>query len=213
MAVSEIMKEAIYKNLSEGDMVIAFDVKTQSGFEMDAVSIKNFQSTTGEDVWSFYEIATTESEFLLKKDIDLLGEYNYFVLPNDVYTLVYKKIPKKAGVYVLYKSGVLKLIKKAKNQVDALHTRKPFLRTELVIAMSNELKKMREERVVTVKEKIFPIWNTLTEKQKESFFLDMYGSFDFCARCDYNDTKKCKICIHNRNDNFSPSKAKKKALA
>lgn len=67
---------------------------------------------TREVTWRCYEIKTSKADFYSPHKWTFVGHYNYFVMPEELYAVVSKDIPKEIGC-ILYKDREFKSIKKA----------------------------------------------------------------------------------------------------
>ncbi len=65
--------------------------------------------------WICYEIKISKSDFNSKAIKSFVGNYNYYLMPKELYDKVQNEIPKEIGVYC-YDGNVLNLVKKAKKQ-------------------------------------------------------------------------------------------------
>lgn len=72
---------------------------------------------TREVTWRCYEIKTSKADFYSKHKWTFVGDYNYFVVPVDLYEEIKKDIPKGIGCYVYTgtRKG-FKIVKKAARQ-------------------------------------------------------------------------------------------------
>jgi hypothetical protein len=87
----------------------------------------DFVTMASDNVFRCYEIKITASDFRSKSKLSFAGDYNYFVMPAELYEAVRTEIPFGIGVY-LYKKGKCKLEKKANKKnitigqrVDLMH--------------------------------------------------------------------------------------------
>lgn len=65
--------------------------------------------------WRCYEIKVSKADFYSKHKLTFVGDYNYFVIPLELYEIVKDDIPKGIGCYV-YDGRTFKVIKKASKQ-------------------------------------------------------------------------------------------------
>lgn len=69
---------------------------------------------TREVTWRCYEIKTSKADFYSKHKLTFEGDYNYFVMPEELFDIVSKDIPKGVGCYVYNKTTrTFRVIKKA----------------------------------------------------------------------------------------------------
>ena len=110
---------------------VTFDYATNNAIRVDYMQFKpnnNFVSGIEKGDFCCYEIKSSVEDFHSKNGHNLIGDYNYYVMPLDVYEKVEKEIPWKVGVFVSSMTGdkevvKLKLIKKANrsNRNKPLH--------------------------------------------------------------------------------------------
>lgn len=67
---------------------------------------------TREVTWRCYEIKTSKADFYSKHKWTFIGDYNYFVMPAELYEIVKDDIPKEIGCYV-YNGFSFRAAKKA----------------------------------------------------------------------------------------------------
>ena len=69
------------------------------------------------DIFRCYEIKVSEQDFKSNATLSFFGNYNYYVLTQELYNVVWDKIPAEVGVYIFVKYGnnfSCECIKKAK---------------------------------------------------------------------------------------------------
>lgn len=102
-----------------------FDYSTTNAVRVDFMKFKPVNNTvSGIEKGDFYcyEVKSSVEDFHSKNGHNFLGDYNYYVMPEEVYEQIKKEIPYQVGVYVPdgmdYRGGWynLKAIKKAKRK-------------------------------------------------------------------------------------------------
>lgn len=101
---------------------VTFDYATGNAVRVDYMRFKPVNNTvSGIEKGDFYcyEIKSSVEDFHSKNGHNFIGDYNYYVMPEDVYEKVQKEIPWKVGVLVSsmvkYEGRLLlKQIKKAR---------------------------------------------------------------------------------------------------
>lgn len=104
---------------------VTFDYATTNAVRVDFMKFKPVNNTvSGIEKGDFYcyEVKSSVDDFHSKNGHNFLGDYNYYVMPEEVYEQVKKEIPYQVGVYV--PDGMnyrgewygLKAIKKAKRK-------------------------------------------------------------------------------------------------
>lgn len=112
-------KNKLIKQISKAsDMVPFSDFLLEF---MDRYGLNNLRESTVEQFYC-YEVKSSVEDFHSKNGHNFLGDYNYYVMPEEVYEQIKKEIPYQVGVYV--PDGMnyrgewydLKAIKKAKRK-------------------------------------------------------------------------------------------------
>lgn len=96
------------------------------------------------DWFKCYEIKVTKKDFYSKCHNTFIGNYNYYVMPIDLYYQVKEDIPKEIGVLVenkigdkIYSHSPLRSIKKAMKQ--ELKIDKDILKNSLIRSLHREI--------------------------------------------------------------------------
>lgn len=104
---------------------VTFDYSTGKAVRVDFMEFKPVNNTvSGIEKGDFYcyEVKSSVEDFHSKNGHNFLGDYNYYVMPEEVYETVKKEIPYYVGVYVPTVKNYrgdwfdLKSVKKAKRQ-------------------------------------------------------------------------------------------------
>lgn len=104
---------------------VTFDWATSHSVRVDFMKFKPVNNTvSGIEKGDFYcyEVKSSVDDFHSKNGHNFIGDYNYYVMPEEVYEQIKQEIPYRVGVYV--PAGMnyqgewydLKAIKKAKRQ-------------------------------------------------------------------------------------------------
>ena len=81
---------------------VTFDYSTIHAVRVDYMKFKPVNnSVSGIEKGDFYcyEIKSSVEDFRSKHGHNFIGDYNYYIMPHDVYTEVSREIPYKVGVY------------------------------------------------------------------------------------------------------------------
>ncbi len=104
---------------------VTFDYATSNAVRVDFMKFKPVNNTvSGIEKGDFYcyEVKSSVEDFHSKNGHNFLGDFNYYVMPGEVYEKVKGEIPYEVGVFVPdgmhYKGGwhCLKSVKKAKRR-------------------------------------------------------------------------------------------------
>ena len=95
---------------------VTFDYGTEHSVRVDYMRFKPVNNTvSGIEKGDFYcyEIKSSVEDFHSKNGHNFIGDFNYYVMPPDVYEKIKNEIPYRVGVYVPSENG-LKSVKKSK---------------------------------------------------------------------------------------------------
>lgn len=93
---------------------VTFDYETNHSIRVDYMQFKPINNTvSGIEKGDFYcyEVKSSVEDFHSKNGHNFIGDFNYYVMPHDVYLKVRNEIPYKIGVYCP-NSGELRSVKK-----------------------------------------------------------------------------------------------------
>ena len=97
------IENTIYKHLKKKGNYMVFECAVprsyQNKYHRERVDLLSYD-TKGN--WRFYELKNSVSDFHSKSSHTFLGHYNYYVMPEKVYSKVKEEIPKHVGVWVIY---------------------------------------------------------------------------------------------------------------
>lgn len=98
---------------------VTFDYATDHSVRVDYMTFTPVNnSTSGIEKGDFrcYEVKSSVEDFQSKHGHNFIGDFNYYVMPREVYEAVKDKIPYFVGVLVLEECGGLFLTKKVRRQ-------------------------------------------------------------------------------------------------
>ena len=104
---------------------VTFDYATSKAVRVDFMKFKPVNNTvSGIEKGDFYcyEVKSSVDDFHSKNGHNFLGDFNYYVMPEEVYEKINNEIPYKVGVLVPERGHpfgdwyILRTIKKAKRQ-------------------------------------------------------------------------------------------------
>lgn len=130
--VTKILSDATLKHINPYNdsriywaKEVTFDYTTNHAIRVDFMKFKPVNNTvSGIEKGDFYcyEVKSSVEDFHSKNGHNFIGDFNYYVMPEDVYIAVKNEVPYYVGVYVLgnkhYRGDWydLKSIKKAKRK-------------------------------------------------------------------------------------------------
>lgn len=82
---------------------VTFNYATANAIRVDYMRFNPMNNTvSGIEKGDFYcyEIKSSVEDFHSKNGHNFIGDYNYYVMPEDVYAMVSKEIPYYVGVYI-----------------------------------------------------------------------------------------------------------------
>lgn len=97
---------------------VTFDYATTHAVRVDYMKFKPANNTvSGIEKGDFYcyEIKSSVEDFHSKNGHNFLGDFNYYIMPEEVYAAISPEIPYKIGVYCP-EGAELRAIKKAKRK-------------------------------------------------------------------------------------------------
>lgn len=97
---------------------VTFDYSTAHSVRVDYMRFKPVNNTvSGIEKGDFYcyEVKSSVEDFHSKNGHNFIGDFNYYIMPHDVYLKVQEEIPYNIGVYCP-NSGELRAVKKAKRK-------------------------------------------------------------------------------------------------
>lgn len=101
--------------------------------------------TEKDNIWKCYEIKISKSDFYSKAKHTFVGQYNYFVMPKELYEEVKNDIPNEIGVFIPDgRISELYSIKKAKKK--KMGTTTDVLIYSLIKSLSREHDKVMRGR-------------------------------------------------------------------
>lgn len=115
--LSELVESCLVKSNGHGYWAseVTFDWATDHSIRVDYMKFKPLNNTVSGiekgDVYC-YEVKSSVEDFKSKNGHNFLGDYNYYVMPYDVYFKIRGEIPYWIGVYSP-KDGELKCIDRA----------------------------------------------------------------------------------------------------
>lgn len=95
---------------------VTFDYATTHAIRVDYMKFKPINNTvSGIEKGDFYcyEVKSSVEDFHSKNGHNFIGDFNYYIMPHEVYTSISHEIPYKVGVYCP-NGGELRAVKKAK---------------------------------------------------------------------------------------------------
>ena len=130
--ITELLSTSIQKHISPHNdprvywaREVTFNYGTSDAVRVDYMQFKPVNNTvSGIEKGDFYcyEVKSSLEDFRSENGHNFLGDFNYYIMPEDVYNKVKGEIPYKVGVYVpsgKYRSGEwynLKSVKKARRK-------------------------------------------------------------------------------------------------
>lgn len=123
---------------------VTFDYATTHAVRVDYMKFKPVNNTvSGIEKGDFYcyEVKSSVEDFRSKNGHNFIGDFNYYIMPHDVYLDVKNEIPYNVGVYCP-NSGELRAVKKAKRK----DRERPV--SEMLLMMFRSAARDRRNRVI-----------------------------------------------------------------
>lgn len=139
------LEQIAYMNLWKQGTYLCFEVqmpqKDGSHYMINNERVDLLSYET-KGVWRFYELKVSKSDFHSKCKKTFLGNFNYYIMPYDLYEQVANEIPENIGVYVANDRGSFWCVKKPKRQ--ELQVNHEYLMFNFMQALSREYRKYRK---------------------------------------------------------------------
>lgn len=141
------LQENIYYALKKKGLYLCFEVMMPRKFNASQAYANNERvdlltlDTKGD--WRFYELKVSVSDFNSKAQNTFYGNYNYYVMPVEIYEKVKHEIPCNIGCYVT-NGGLCYSVKKAKRQ--KLQGNAESLKNAFIQALSRENSKLMDTK-------------------------------------------------------------------
>lgn len=115
--ITKILSLSIQKHINPHDdpriywaKEVTFDYATSHSIRVDYMRFKPVNNTVGgieKGDFFCYEVKSSVEDFHSKNGHNFIGDFNYYVMPEDVYATVSKEIPYNVGVLVPEKKIIL----------------------------------------------------------------------------------------------------------
>lgn len=126
------LEKAIWEATKKNGVFGCFEVTISHDGGDERVDYMTFDAKDG--IWRFYEIKASRSDFHSQAKKTFFGNYNYYVMPTDLYESVKVEIPPNIGVFV---GG--RCVKRASKQV--LVVDEQILKNSIIRSLSRENEK------------------------------------------------------------------------
>lgn len=157
MAKTELtleLEDSIYKETSKMGVFGCFEV-TIGWFGNERVDYLTYDT---KGIWRCYEIKVSKADFHSKAKKTFIGNYNYFVMTNELYEEVKQEIPAHIGVYC--GRNLKKRPKKQELGVD-----EQILKNSMIRSLSREQDKFKKTCDINYLNKLK---NKITNLEKQS---------------------------------------------
>lgn len=130
--ITSVLSKSLLKHINQHNdpriyiaREVTFDYATGNAIRVDFMQFKPLNNTvSGIEKGDFYcyEVKSSVEDFHSKHGHNFIGDYNYYVMPEEVYEVVAKEVPYGVGVYVPDRQFpyedwyFLKSVKKAKRK-------------------------------------------------------------------------------------------------
>ena len=98
----------------------------------------DYMTMDSKEIFRCFEIKISKSDFLSKHGHNFVGNYNYYVMPKELFLKIEGEIPKEIGVYI-WNGIYLSLVKRAKRK--ELEVNKDILKNSLIRSLYREFRK------------------------------------------------------------------------
>jgi hypothetical protein len=149
MEVDEISKTELTKKLEDA----LWDITTEKaafgcfevtiGFATNRYGRVDYMTLDTKDIFRMYEIKVSKSDFHSQAKHTLLGHFNYYVVPDELYQEVKEEIPVNIGVYG-YNGRYLVCRKNPKKQELTINP--GILKSSMIRSLFREYEKSKESK-------------------------------------------------------------------
>jgi hypothetical protein len=188
------LEHIAYENLKKNGTYLCFEVmipysKGRGYGNNERVDLLTYE-TRG--IWRFYELKVSKSDFHSKCKLSWYGNFNYYIMPYELYTQVLNEIPAEIGVYVAKNNGCFWCEKKPKKQELKLNHN--LLLFSFMQSLSREYAKYRK------------VLLNINNENKSDKQIILNDNFDHCKNCIHTncneDVFPCSKCSHGNIDYF-----------
>lgn len=127
------MERAIYKATSKQGVFGCFEV-TIGWFGKERVDYLTYDT---KGIWRCFEIKVSKADFYSKAHNTFIGQFNYYVMPRDLYEEIKNVVPQHIGVYI---GGTL--VKRPKRQ--PLGADEQVLKDSLIRSLARDAEKLQK---------------------------------------------------------------------
>ena len=173
------MEEALYYYCREnGEIVVEEVTMPEDQGIVDTLGCRLDKDQTFE--WRCYELKVSKADFRSKAKLSFVGHFNYFVLPEALYTAIKEEIPENIGVLVYHQylaekhelPGYFTVEIKAKRQ--ELQVNEQALLFRLISSQAREVGKAKQtQRGV----RVFSTEQLYKELKKRQPEYDLFGGY------------------------------------
>lgn len=139
------LERLLYKAIRKMGTYICFEVALPLyKWDNERVDVLSYET---KGVWRCYELKISKNDFRSKCKLSFYGNFNYFVMPYELYEQVKDEIPKDIGVYVASKFSC-KCIKRAtRKEADISHDKMLFALMQGLYREYQKLRRLKEETI------------------------------------------------------------------
>lgn len=126
----------------------------------------DFMTMDSKEIFRCYELKVSKSDFHSEHGHNFVGNYNYYVIPIELYDEIKDEVPREIGVYI-WNGKYLNLVKRPKRQ--ELKTDKDILKNSLIRCLYRDSHKIKESENVDIMTKLKSKVARL-EKEKDKLY-------------------------------------------
>lgn len=128
----------------------------------------DFMTMDSKEIFRCYELKVSKKDFHSNHGHNFVGNYNYYVMPVELYNEIKEEIPREIGVYA-WNGEYLNLIKRPKKQ--ELKVDKGILKNSLIRCLYRDSHKIKESENVDIMTKLKSKVARL-EKEKDKHYRE-----------------------------------------
>lgn len=143
------LEDALWDTTTKMSVFGCFEVTI--GFNTSKYGRVDYMTMDTKDIFRFYEIKVSKSDFHSKAKHTFLGHFNYYVLSNELYQEIKNEIPKHIGAFVLEETeyGSEIMVCRKPPQKQELTINPGILKSSMVRSLFREYQRHKESKNIS----------------------------------------------------------------
>jgi hypothetical protein len=166
------LEQILFHHLQKQGTYMCFEVMIPSNTR-ERVDCLSYDT---KDTWRFYELKVSVADFHSNAKVSFYGNFNYYVMPEEVYNKVKDEIPPGIGVYIAWDNNACRCEKKAEKR-EITHPNKSSFLFALMQALYRDYSKIFLGKRWNVNKRTVEL--SFNEYWKYQEYLREKGGIDF----------------------------------